>query len=150
MIFSYGNHELSYTCFPLTPALSLGERELISPVLEQYQSPEFIECRSDGFPLPTCHAVASERRRKGEGRGEGEQSVAYPIASTVASQPFIKKHHSCCCLALLSALAAIAARGSETCAYGGGNLGGRDHVAKLAGLPTGETLLLLAKRPKNR
>jgi hypothetical protein len=48
--------------FPLTPALSFGEREPRSPALEHPEHSEWASTRPRILPLP-----------KGEGRGEGEE-----------------------------------------------------------------------------
>ena len=53
--------------FPLTPALSLGERENLAPSLEQPSTSEPTGCRVRVPPLPG-----------GEGRGEGEPSCRIP------------------------------------------------------------------------
>ena len=50
--------------FPLTPALSLREREARRPILRQPDAPEWFERRARILPLP-----------EGEGRGEGEERV---------------------------------------------------------------------------
>ena len=53
--------------FPLTPALSLGERENRSQSLDNPSRGRFSDARAVMLPLP-----------KGEGRGEGEQTVRPP------------------------------------------------------------------------
>src|ERR1700745_595112 len=50
--------------FPLTPALSLGERENRFPVVEKTPRPGLLGALPTILPLP-----------KGEGRGEGEERV---------------------------------------------------------------------------
>src|SRR6266581_5304668 len=51
-------------CFPLTPALSLGERENHTPRFRQSRAPRLLATRDAVFPLP-----------EGEGQGEGERDV---------------------------------------------------------------------------
>ncbi len=62
--------------FPLTPALSLGEREPIRPHVPALKHCRFVPRRAASLPLP-----------KGEGRGEGEQDARLPnvAASVMAS-----------------------------------------------------------------
>jgi hypothetical protein len=50
--------------FPLTPTLSLGEREARSPFIEHNRPARFADTLPKFLPLP-----------KGEGRGEGEGHV---------------------------------------------------------------------------
>src|SRR6266568_6209967 len=52
-------------CFPLTPALSLGERENLPRCLRQSRASRLVAARGPVFPLPA-----------GEGRGEGERDAA--------------------------------------------------------------------------
>jgi hypothetical protein len=52
-------------CFPLTPALSLRERENLPPRLRQSRAPGLVATRDALFPLP-----------EGEGKGEGESDAA--------------------------------------------------------------------------
>ncbi len=52
-------------CFPLTPALSLGERENRPPRIRQSRAPRLVTARDALFPLPA-----------GEGQGEGERDEA--------------------------------------------------------------------------
>ncbi len=66
--------------FPLTPALSLGEREPLGARVREFEGPGVVERRDVVLPLPNA-----------EGRGEGEQSARPPIASTpaiAAERPF--------------------------------------------------------------
>ncbi len=72
--------------FSLTPALSLGERELRSPVPEQPGRVGFTGCAASVLPLP-----------KGEGRGEGEQdpSISHPAN--------LDRSILCCASVILSA-----------------------------------------------
>jgi rhomboid family GlyGly-CTERM serine protease len=60
----------SNALFPLTPALSLGEREYPSQSIEVYGRPDIGDERANVLPLP-----------KGEGRGEGEGDLRTPSAS---------------------------------------------------------------------
>src|SRR5258708_1465970 len=55
---------LADVSFPLTPALSLGERENRSPVLPQSAFPLCSDSRITCLPLP-----------EGEGRGEGKETA---------------------------------------------------------------------------
>jgi len=52
-------------CFPLTPSLSLGERENRRPSVDETDGPQILRGVRVLFPLP-----------EGEGQGEGEQSDA--------------------------------------------------------------------------
>jgi len=59
-------------CFPLTPALSLGERERGSTRFRQSRAPRLVAARDALFPLP-----------KGEGKGEGERDAANRNGQTI-------------------------------------------------------------------
>src|SRR6266705_2784521 len=52
-------------CFPLTPSLSLRERENHPPRFRQSRAPRLVAARDAVFPLP-----------EGEGQGEGEGDAA--------------------------------------------------------------------------
>ena len=62
--------------FPLTPALSLGEREDHRPRVQMPGAWGKLASRDAALPLP-----------KGEGRGEGEQSARPPSTATLATAP---------------------------------------------------------------
>src|SRR5229473_1663063 len=59
-------------CFPLTPVLSLGERENGSTRFRQSRAPRLVAARDALFPLP-----------KGEGKSEGERDAANRNGQTI-------------------------------------------------------------------
>src|SRR2546422_10404757 len=81
-IFVFSRHfqwaSRGYFCapFPLTPALSLGERECCRPVLRRSQAPRLHKSLTAIPPLP-----------KGEGWGEGERTVGAPGALELCGRP---------------------------------------------------------------
>jgi hypothetical protein len=60
----FGSAALADALFPLTPALSLGEREPRPPSVAHAEGLRFAVTRRSLLPLP-----------QGEGRGEGEQAI---------------------------------------------------------------------------
>src|SRR6185369_13403506 len=66
LLFERADFGNSNVAFPLTPALSLGERENRSPVLRQSAVPLCSESGIMRLPLP-----------KGEGRGEGNRVILF-------------------------------------------------------------------------
>jgi cytochrome c peroxidase len=69
----------SAVAFPLTPALSLGERENRSPHFSETSAVN----RSENS-LPTKHSRQLSPLPEGEGQGEGERRVNYPALFTAA------------------------------------------------------------------
>src|SRR6266571_1582730 len=73
-----------FKAFPLTPALSLGERENLPPRFRQSRASRFVAARDAVFPLPA-----------GEGQGEGERDGANQndrtnLASSTRPSPRVK------------------------------------------------------------
>ncbi len=64
-------------CFPLTPALSLGERENRAPRFRQSGAPRLVAARDAVFPLPA-----------GEGQGEGERDAPTETAGRILQGQF--------------------------------------------------------------
>src|SRR6266702_7499891 len=64
-----------FKAFPLTPALSLGERENRPPRLRESRAPQLVAARDAESPLP-----------KGEGQGEGEPDAANQNGWTILAR----------------------------------------------------------------